>query len=110
VGCSWSGFTRRKIAGSIETLTQVDQPKLPFWDDPRTRLRNVTADSAELLRRLLFATARTSGWIAQGEEILIHIRETKRTTVVLDFNHPLAAKTLKFDGWVSTGKIVHCTR
>lgn len=33
----------------------------------------------------------------QGEEVLIHIREVKRTTVVLDFNHPLAGKTLNFE-------------
>ena len=33
----------------------------------------------------------------QGEELLIHIREVKRNTVVLDFNHPLAGKTLNFD-------------
>ena len=32
-----------------------------------------------------------------GEELLIHIREVKRNTVVLDFNHPLAGKTLHFD-------------
>jgi FKBP-type peptidyl-prolyl cis-trans isomerase SlyD len=33
----------------------------------------------------------------QGEDLLIHIREVKRDTVVLDFNHPLAGKTLNFD-------------
>lgn len=33
----------------------------------------------------------------QGEEVLIHIREVKPNTVVLDFNHPLAGKTLNFD-------------
>ena len=33
----------------------------------------------------------------QGEEVLIHIREVKRNTVILDFNHPLAGKTLHFD-------------
>jgi FKBP-type peptidyl-prolyl cis-trans isomerase SlyD len=33
----------------------------------------------------------------QGEEVLIHIREVKPDTVVLDFNHPLAGKTLSFD-------------
>ena len=33
----------------------------------------------------------------QGEEVLIHIREVKPTTVVLDFNHPLAGKRLSFD-------------
>ena len=33
----------------------------------------------------------------QGEELLIQIREVKPDTVVLDFNHPLAGKTLNFD-------------
>lgn len=33
----------------------------------------------------------------QGEDALIHIREVKQDTVILDFNHPLAGKTLKFD-------------
>jgi FKBP-type peptidyl-prolyl cis-trans isomerase SlyD len=33
----------------------------------------------------------------KGEEVLIHISEVKSDTVVLDFNHPLAGKTLNFD-------------
>ena len=33
----------------------------------------------------------------QGEEVLIHIREVKSDTVILDFNHPLAGKILNFD-------------
>jgi FKBP-type peptidyl-prolyl cis-trans isomerase SlyD len=33
----------------------------------------------------------------RGEEVLIHVREVKPKTVVLDFNHPLAGKTLNFD-------------
>lgn len=33
----------------------------------------------------------------QGEELLIHVNEVKDDTVVLDFNHPLAGKTLTFD-------------
>lgn len=33
----------------------------------------------------------------QGEELLIHVSEVKDDTVVLDFNHPLAGKTLHFD-------------
>ncbi|MEX0806384.1 MAG: peptidylprolyl isomerase [Candidatus Binatia bacterium] len=32
-----------------------------------------------------------------GEELVIHVREVKPETVVLDFNHPLAGKTLNFD-------------
>jgi FKBP-type peptidyl-prolyl cis-trans isomerase SlyD len=32
-----------------------------------------------------------------GEELVIHVREVKQETVVLDFNHPLAGKTLNFD-------------
>lgn len=33
----------------------------------------------------------------QGKEVLIQISEVKQDTVVLDFNHPLAGKTLHFD-------------
>ena len=33
----------------------------------------------------------------QGEELLIHVSEVKDDTVVLDFKHPLAGKTLHFD-------------
>jgi len=33
----------------------------------------------------------------QGQEMLIHVREVKQDTVILDFNHPLAGKTLTFD-------------
>lgn len=33
----------------------------------------------------------------QGEEVLIHIREVKPNSVILDFNHPLAGKTLNFE-------------
>jgi FKBP-type peptidyl-prolyl cis-trans isomerase 2 len=33
----------------------------------------------------------------RGEEVLIQIREVRKKTVVLDFNHPLAGKNLKFD-------------
>lgn len=32
-----------------------------------------------------------------GEELVIHVHEVKEETVVLDFNHPLAGKTLTFD-------------
>jgi FKBP-type peptidyl-prolyl cis-trans isomerase SlyD len=33
----------------------------------------------------------------QGEDLLIHVHEVKHDTVVLDFNHPLAGKTLDFE-------------
>ncbi|HEU4345820.1 MAG TPA: peptidylprolyl isomerase [Candidatus Binatia bacterium] len=33
----------------------------------------------------------------KGEEIVIHVRDIKEETVILDFNHPLAGKTLNFD-------------
>lgn len=33
----------------------------------------------------------------RGEEVLIQVREVKSQTVVLDFNHPLAGKNLRFD-------------
>ena len=33
----------------------------------------------------------------KGEELVIHVSEVKEETVVLDFNHPLAGKTLNFD-------------
>jgi FKBP-type peptidyl-prolyl cis-trans isomerase 2 len=32
----------------------------------------------------------------EGENHVIHVRELKRDTVILDFNHPLAGKTLNF--------------
>jgi FKBP-type peptidyl-prolyl cis-trans isomerase 2 len=32
-----------------------------------------------------------------GEDVVIRVSEVKDDTVVLDFNHPLAGKTLKFD-------------
>jgi FKBP-type peptidyl-prolyl cis-trans isomerase 2 len=32
-----------------------------------------------------------------GEDMLIRVSEVKNDTVVLDFNHPLAGKTLNFD-------------
>jgi FKBP-type peptidyl-prolyl cis-trans isomerase SlyD len=37
-------------------------------------------------------TARSS----KGEDQVIHVREVKPETVILDFNHPLAGKTLDF--------------
>jgi FKBP-type peptidyl-prolyl cis-trans isomerase SlyD len=33
----------------------------------------------------------------EGEDHVIHVREVKQETVILDFNHPLAGKTLNFD-------------
>lgn len=33
----------------------------------------------------------------QGQESLIHVSEVKQDTIVLNFNHPLAGKTLTFD-------------
>ena len=32
-----------------------------------------------------------------GEDLVIHVHEVKEDTVVLNFNHPLAGKTLNFD-------------
>ena len=32
-----------------------------------------------------------------GEQMVIHVHEIKEKSVVLDFNHPLAGKTLNFD-------------
>lgn len=33
----------------------------------------------------------------EGEDVIIRVREVKQKTVILDFNHPLAGKTLNFD-------------
>ena len=33
----------------------------------------------------------------EGKDVIIQVREVKRKTVILDFNHPLAGKTLNFD-------------
>jgi FKBP-type peptidyl-prolyl cis-trans isomerase SlyD len=33
----------------------------------------------------------------KGEDLVIHVRDIKEETVILDFNHPLAGKTLNFD-------------
>lgn len=46
----------------------------------------------------------------QGEEVLIHTREVKPNTVVLDFNHPLAGKTLNFDAKCSASILKKCSR
>jgi FKBP-type peptidyl-prolyl cis-trans isomerase SlyD len=34
---------------------------------------------------------------SEGEDLIIRVREVKQKTVILDFNHPLAGKTLNFD-------------
>jgi FKBP-type peptidyl-prolyl cis-trans isomerase SlyD len=34
---------------------------------------------------------------SEGEDVIIHVHEVKQKTVILDFNHPLAGKTLNFD-------------
>jgi FKBP-type peptidyl-prolyl cis-trans isomerase 2 len=40
---------------------------------------------------------RLHGKDASGEVVLPTVKEIKEDTVVLDFNHPLAGKTLFFD-------------
>jgi FKBP-type peptidyl-prolyl cis-trans isomerase SlyD len=34
---------------------------------------------------------------SEGDDLIIHVHEVKQKTVILDFNHPLAGKTLTFD-------------
>jgi FKBP-type peptidyl-prolyl cis-trans isomerase 2 len=34
---------------------------------------------------------------SEGEDVIIRVHEVKQKTVILDFNHPLAGKTLNFD-------------
>ena len=34
---------------------------------------------------------------SEGENVIIRVHEVKQKTVILDFNHPLAGKTLNFD-------------
>jgi FKBP-type peptidyl-prolyl cis-trans isomerase SlyD len=34
---------------------------------------------------------------AQGQGIPVRVHEIKDTTVIMDFNHPMAGKTLSFD-------------
>ena len=34
---------------------------------------------------------------SEGESRVVHVSEVKRESVILDFNHPLAGKTLNFD-------------
>lgn len=41
--------------------------------------------------------AQLEGKMADGRKVFPRISEVKATTVVLDFNHPLAGKTLHFD-------------
>ena len=37
----------------------------------------------------------------QGQAITMRVHEVKDKTIVVDFNHPLAGKTLNFDGKVT---------
>ena len=41
--------------------------------------------------------AQLQGLPRHGQQILMHVKEVKKETVVVDFNHPLAGKTLYFD-------------
>ena len=34
---------------------------------------------------------------SEGESRVVHVSEVKQESVILDFNHPLAGKTLNFD-------------
>jgi FKBP-type peptidyl-prolyl cis-trans isomerase SlyD len=42
---------------------------------------------------------------SQGQEIPVRVHEIKDTTVIIDFNHPMAGKTLYFDVKVSEIKM-----
>lgn len=61
-----------------------------------------TAEATEIPKELIAPDARQVGAQLQGlprhgQPVLMHVKEIKEDTVVVDFNHPLAGKTLYFD-------------
>src|SRR3989337_3378178 len=70
------------------------QPEEAFGPVDPNRFQEVpkTEIPAAGLKVGAMLTARSS----KGEDQVIHVREVKTETVILDFNHPLAGKTLDF--------------
>ena len=61
-----------------------------------------TGEMTEIPKELIAPDARQVGALLQGlprhgRQVLMHVKEVKEDTVVVDFNHPLAGKTLYFD-------------
>jgi FKBP-type peptidyl-prolyl cis-trans isomerase SlyD len=74
-----------------------------FWVQPEEAYGPVDLQAfkeipkSEIPAAALTAGATLSARGREGENHVIHVREVKRDTVILDFNHPLAGKALNFD-------------
>ena len=67
----------------------------------RRTLRSADFLDTERYPQITFTGAKVGTVLAtkgpQGETIAMRVHEVKDKTIVVDFNHPLAGKTLKFD-------------